>query len=259
MPYATNQGVRIQYWTEGAGPPLVIHHGFTDSAETWYELGYVDALKRDYRLILLDARGHGASDKPYQPEAYGMALMAGDVTAVLDAVDLPTAHFLGYSMGGQIGFALAKYAPERVHSLLLGGANPYKRDPTALLARIDRFQRGPGTIAEMWDAPVSPSIGARLLANDTEAFIALTQERIASPGLDDILPAMRMPCLLYIGEADADYPVVEACSARIPDATLVSFPGLTHVGTLFRPDLVVPEVKRFLQAVRTRPTLDETP
>src|SRR5690242_19479497 len=99
MPFATNAGVNLHYRTEGAGPPLFIQHAFTDSAETWYELGYVDALKEAFRLILLDARGHGNSDKPHESDAYSWASMAGDVLAVLDAEDLPTVHYLGYSMG----------------------------------------------------------------------------------------------------------------------------------------------------------------
>ena len=148
-------------------------HGLTDSIESWYELGYVDALKPDYQLILLDARGHGRSDKPHEPAAYDMALMAGDVAAVLDAVNLSKAHFLGYSMGGIVGFALAKYAPERVHSLLLGGANPYKRDPRRFW-RGSTVRRGAVAILEMWDVPVPPSFKARLLASDTEALIAFT-------------------------------------------------------------------------------------
>ena len=65
MPYTDNGGVRIHYQTEGSGPPLVLQHGFTSSIEGWYEYGYVDVLKRDYQLILIDARGHGASDKPH--------------------------------------------------------------------------------------------------------------------------------------------------------------------------------------------------
>lgn len=65
MPAAKSQGVRIHYQLEGEGPPVVLQHGFTDSLESWYELGYVDALKTDYKLILVDARGHGASEKPH--------------------------------------------------------------------------------------------------------------------------------------------------------------------------------------------------
>src|SRR5262249_17474553 len=126
MPYAHNQGVRIHYQTEGAGPPLVLQHGFTDSVESWYELGYVEALQNAYRLILVDARGHGASDKPHDPTAYAHKHHVEDILAVLDDLTIPTAHFLGYSMGGRIGFALATYAPTHFTSLLIGGANPYQ-------------------------------------------------------------------------------------------------------------------------------------
>src|SRR4051812_9895736 len=74
MPYVTNDGVRIHYAVEGDGPPLLLHHGFTIDLTAWYAWGYVDALKEEYRLILIDARGHGASDKPHDPAAYEMDL-----------------------------------------------------------------------------------------------------------------------------------------------------------------------------------------
>jgi hypothetical protein len=58
MPYAHNVGIRIHYQVEGEGRALVLHHGFSESVVDWYEAGYVEALKADYRLILIDARGH---------------------------------------------------------------------------------------------------------------------------------------------------------------------------------------------------------
>ena len=128
MPYADNRGVRIHYEVEGTGPPLVLQHGFTDSIGGWRQFGYVDALKGSYRLILLDARGHGASDKPRDPAAYDMALRASDVVAVLDELGVERAHYLGYSMGGRIGFDTARLALERLRSLLIGGAHPYAVD-----------------------------------------------------------------------------------------------------------------------------------
>jgi pimeloyl-ACP methyl ester carboxylesterase len=99
MPYANSQGVRIHYEVEGVGPPLVLQHGFTDSLQSWYDLGYVDALKPDYRLILVDARGHGASDKPHEAEAYKPECNVADIVSVLDELEISRAHFFGYSMG----------------------------------------------------------------------------------------------------------------------------------------------------------------
>ena len=70
--------------------------------------------KADRQLILLDARGHGASDKPHDPAAYDLRLRVGDVTAVLDDLEIRRADYFGYSMGGWIGFGLAKHAPVRL-------------------------------------------------------------------------------------------------------------------------------------------------
>ena len=138
MPYARNEGVRIHYEVEGEGPPLVLQHGFSESVVDWYETGYVKALKPDYRLILIDARGHGDSDKPHDPEAYLLNRRVGDVTAVLDAIDIATAVYWGYSMGGWIGFGMANYAKERVRALVIGGQHPYSRSLVALRQLVQR-------------------------------------------------------------------------------------------------------------------------
>jgi pimeloyl-ACP methyl ester carboxylesterase len=111
MPYVDSQGVRIHYEVEGVGPPLVLQHGFSDSLQTWYELGYVDGLKADRRLILVDARGHGASEKPHEPEAYKPESNAADVVSVLTDLGISRTDFFGYSMSGWIAFAMAQYAP----------------------------------------------------------------------------------------------------------------------------------------------------
>src|SRR5215510_9442346 len=127
MPYAINQGIRIHYRVEGEGPDLVLQHGFSWSMKGWSRHGYVAALRPHHRLILLDARGHGGSDKPHKASAYDLSLHVGDILAVLDALGVRAADFWGYSMGGWIGFGLAKYAPERATRLIIGGAHPYGR------------------------------------------------------------------------------------------------------------------------------------
>jgi len=211
-------------------------------------LGYLEALKHDYRLILVDARGHGHSDKPHTPDAYEMALRAGDVVTVLDAVHVPTTHFMGYSMGGRIGFALAQYAPERFASFILGGSAPYQRPQTQADPLLQMLRKGPEAIA--WDAPLPPALQARMLANDIEALIACRTNTLESPGYEDVLPTMTMPCLLYAGEADATYPGVKECVLHMPNVTFFFLPGLKHAETFFRSDLVLPHMTRFLQGGR---------
>jgi pimeloyl-ACP methyl ester carboxylesterase len=250
MPYANHQGVQIHFHVEGQGTPLVLQHGFADSLESWYDLGYVSALREAYQLILVDARGHGASDKPHDPDAYRLHRRVGDLVAVLDTLHLTTAHFWGYSMGGWIGFGMAVYAPERVRALIIGGQHPYTRTPEAMRQLIQRgITQGP----EAFVAGMEETFGAldepykaRLLTADLEAFLAMTQER---PSLEEVLPTMRMPCCLYVGEQDPVYPAVQACRHQMPRVTLISLPGLTHAEAFIRSDLVLPEVLTFLKAV----------
>jgi pimeloyl-ACP methyl ester carboxylesterase len=103
MPYVPSHGVRIHYQIVGNGPPLLLQHGFTDSLESWYEFGYVPALRPQYRLILLDARGHGRSEKPHEAPAYELQLFVADILAVLDHLRIAKAHYWGYSMGAASG------------------------------------------------------------------------------------------------------------------------------------------------------------
>jgi pimeloyl-ACP methyl ester carboxylesterase len=247
MPHATNQGVRIHYRVEGEGPALVMQHGITWNMEGWARHGYVDALKPHFRLVLVDARGHGESDKPHEASAYELSLHVGDIVAVLDALDLPTAHFWGYSMGGWIGFGLAKYAPERTRGLILGGAHPYGR---SLPARLDPsepkdFLRGMFSGVVNFDT-LPADKQAEFLDND---FLAISAARNARPSLQEVLPTMRMPCLLYSGDLDGTFADTQRCAKEIPHATFVSFPHLDHPETFYRSDIVLPRVMKFLQSL----------
>src|SRR5438067_2519216 len=111
MPYATGSGVRIHYVVEGSGPALVLHPGFVGSLVDWYDAGFVEALRAQYNLVLIDPRGQGKSDKPHETAAYGIDQRVADVLAVLDALSIARTHFVGYSMGAWIGFALGIHAP----------------------------------------------------------------------------------------------------------------------------------------------------
>jgi pimeloyl-ACP methyl ester carboxylesterase len=149
-----------------------------------------------YPLILIDARGHGASDKPHDPAAYDFQNNVADILTVLDALHVPTAHFLGYSMGGQIGFALAQYAAARFASLVIGGADPYRANSAEYESWLRTLQQGGmAAFVQVWEQqmPVSPALRARLLANDVEAMIAYRVKRQEHPGFTEVLPTMTMP------------------------------------------------------------------
>lgn len=251
MPYVRNQGLRMHYHVEGNGPPLVLQHGFGDSLETWYELGYVDVFKDEYRLILIDARGHGASDKPHEPEAYSFPNVTTDVVAVLDALSITKAHYFGFSMGGKNGFALAAYAPERVRSLIVLGTDASAQAHAPLDRWIVALRQGPEAVPSIWemDAPVSPALRQRLLSNDLKALIAQRLQRKVPLGFDEILPTLSIPCLLMVGEADTAYARVKACSCVMPGATFVAFPNLGHTGSFLNRAEVVLHMRQFLHSL----------
>ncbi|MXY46422.1 MAG: alpha/beta fold hydrolase [Chloroflexi bacterium] len=251
MPYVDNNGVRIHYHIEGEGTPLVLQHGLTSSILRWYEFGFVDALKSDYRLLLVDARGHGDSDKPHDADAYNQTTMASDVVAAMDTEGIDKAHYIGYSMGGSIGFALAESFADRFHSLIIGGMHPYSLDAARLEDRIKRIKAGgmEGYVTDLAaDGDViSPERKAQLLANDPEAIIGASLGLIQRPNMSPVLPTMTMPCLVYCGDADGLHVGAAECVKRMPNVTWVSLPGLDHTQAMERSELVLPHVQAFLK------------
>jgi len=216
----------------------------------WYDYGYVSALRNEYRLVLLDARGHGDSDKLHSPGAYELSKRVKDVVAVLDDLGTRRAHFFGYSMGGWIGFGVAKYAPERFRSLIIGGQHPYeqKMDGLRQLVRYG-VEKGPEAFVTMWEenfGRLSLSAKERMLKCDYEALLSVAQDRET---LEDILPTIKMPCLLYAGEMDEAYPVAKKCARQIVNAKFVSLRGLDHGGAITCSDKILPHIKRFLGVV----------
>jgi pimeloyl-ACP methyl ester carboxylesterase len=242
-----NQGIRIHYSLAGDGPPLVLQHGFYGSTADWWAYGYAEELKKTYRLIMIDARGHGASDKPHEPEAYDLSLRAADIVSVLDHLGLDRVNYLGYSMGGWIGFGMALYAPERIEALIIGGAQPYGNNFTngrKMLAQgIDTW------VSEIskW-GPYSSEDLERVRENDVEALIAAFHDR---SDISNVLTAMDMPCLLYAGSADEQAPAIAQYAAHLPNGRYLSIPGQSHIQTYLRGDLIVPHVKAFLGNQRT--------
>lgn len=120
-----HDGLTLSYFDEGdpSGEPVLLIHGFASSAlVNWVHPGWLKTLgDAGYRVIALDNRGHGTSDKPHDPAAYYPPVMAGDAVALLDHLGIPEAHIMGYSMGARISAFLALAHPERVKSLVFGG------------------------------------------------------------------------------------------------------------------------------------------
>ncbi len=118
---AINEGCTINYRVIGEGKPIVLLFGFGMSLEEWFQLGYVDTLSKKYKVIAIDPRGHGKSCSPTVLEAYTLQKLSSDIISVLDQTHVNKAYIYGYSLGAKIALGVAKYYPERLMGLVLGG------------------------------------------------------------------------------------------------------------------------------------------
>lgn len=120
MPHLRVNGVALYVEEHGQGEPILFHHGYTGSHDSWEEV--VPRLAHQYRCIVMDCRGAGDSEHP--PEGYTIAQYADDVIGVADALGLGEFTFVGHSMGGVVGYELALRYPERLRRLVLVAPAP---------------------------------------------------------------------------------------------------------------------------------------
>lgn len=250
MPFVDNAGIKIRYEVEGRGPPLVLMHGASSRLEAWTEFGLVDALKSDFRLVLIDARGYGQSDKPHDPDAYRPGPRAGDITLILDALGIDSTHFLGYSMGGRIGLDMCMVAPERLKSLVLGGAGT---SPVTVLEFAKMFAENDmaDIVAGMEAQGVSIPEPARtaLLENDIHAVRASLDPSVLvyEKEYSDALLAFDRPVLFYTGSDDPLHDSVRTMVGRMPDAEFLSLPGFDHLRAYRGSATILPQLASFLK------------
>lgn len=253
MPFAQNNGIKIHYQVTGIGPPLLLHHGRSGSSADWFDRKIVEALRDKNTLIIIDARGHGLSDKPHDPEEYKLEVMVRDVVAVLDDLGIKEAHYWGYSMGGRVGLGMAKYASDRLKSLIVGGASHHDREgPSPDLAFYQQdVETMISTIKNRFGEKWLPQIEDQIRTLDLEAMTAYCM-RDGKYGLADSLPKLGIPCLLYVGEADPIINNVRESSLLIPGASFVTLPGVDHLSGWSRSDLVIPHIHSFLKEAESR-------
>ncbi len=254
-----SDGVRIRYLDLGEGEAVVLLHGFALSAEVnWGLTGLLASLPEKYRMLALDQRGHGRSDKPHDPEDYGLAFVE-DVIRLLDALEIEKAHVVGYSMGGTLALRLAADHPDRVRSVVIGGAGwapPGTPLPPGLQewpAKIERIAEEGGSLTDAmwlpgWPDP-TPEIRAFLDSNDARALAAVLK---AMPAADPTMASVRaidVPVLAVIGEADFARPAVDALADVKPDVEVAVLAGKNHATAVFDAELGQ-VVLNFLRAQR---------
>ncbi|MCS5732994.1 alpha/beta fold hydrolase [Herbiconiux daphne] len=247
--FATNpaDGTRIAYRAIGEGSPLVLVHGTALSQAIWRGFGYLREFTRDHRVITLDLRGHGRSDKPHSAGSYAMHLFAADVLAVLDALEIEAAHYAGYSLGGRVGFSLAAAHPGRLRSFVSlagapgtgGGAFDRVFFPGSLQALESGGMAG---FLEGWErasgAPLDPITRGAFAANDAAALAAYMRETERDERVPDAaLAALPMPVLLAAGSRDPErLRAAHHVRGLLPTAELAVIEGATHADTPRHPE-----------------------
>jgi pimeloyl-ACP methyl ester carboxylesterase len=228
-----SDGLRLYYEVHGpdSARPIVLVHGFaSDYRLNWVGTRWQETLVgAGFRVIGLDCRGHGSSDKPHDPAAYTNAAMAGDVGRLLDELSVARADYLGYSMGARIGLQAVLDFPERIRGAVLGGMGVSGAASAA--APIVRALRGgepetPAALSFQRFATARPS-------NDLEA-LAACMEGLGRSGRVDRkrLADIWTPILLVAGDRDDIAPDAPKLAAQIPTARLVVIPGRDHLSTV---------------------------
>jgi len=237
MPFIeTPEDIRIRYEERGQGRPIVLAHGFGVALEMW--MPQVLALSKEHRLIIWDARGHGGSSAPEDPESYSMAALAQDLRGLLEAIDAVEGAVIGgMSFGGQIALQYAIDHPSDVHALVLSDS----------VTRGDDAPGDPKLQARAWGIEGDPGLEGAMRAMGTR------------PDLTPRLGELTMPTLLLVGELDERIVAgLPRMAAGLPKRRVVYLAGCVHGTSGQRPAAWNQAVLDFLADVEAGAELGET-
>jgi pimeloyl-ACP methyl ester carboxylesterase len=258
MATTRRSGIGIWYETEGQGAPVVLLHGMMGRSEVWRLEGYVDGLRDEHRVILVDARGHGRSERPVDPADYSLRCHAADVLAVLDELGVPSAALCGWSMGAATSLLLAAGAPERVDAVAALGAPlewvgfadvpapaEDEEDEDGWASRFEH--EGMTWVAADLEREGRPTWARLVERADPLAMAACDRGWGRLAAAPRLLRDLSMPLLFAWGAHE----LRPGDEARVPGAaTLIVVPDEDHVGAFRRTDVLLPRLRAFLAAAR---------
>lgn len=229
----SNGSLNISYLDEGAGPPVLLIHGFASTKEiNWVGPQWVKTLTgAGSRVIALDNRGHGQSAKPHDPALYTPQLMAGDALRLLDRLDVERCDVIGYSMGARLALVLASLAPRRVRMLCLGGVG----------LKLVEGMSGTEAIAAALEAedPAAISDPAakayRIFADQTKSdrlALAACVTSMRVPLGRDMLAGIDHPVLIAVGTKDVAVGSPQGLADLFPDARVLALPERDHMSAV---------------------------
>ena len=242
MPFFDSDGVRIYYEDRGQGAPVVLVHGFASNARNnWGVTGWVELLARDHRVLALDCRGHGQSDKPHETAAYSGSIMEDDVIRMMDHAGIGRALLMGYSMGGRISMGLLVRHAKRFRAVVLGGIGQgiAVNDSSRRNAIVEGLLAANAGAVQA-ETPKQFRKFAEANRNDLTALAACMGAERAQIAASSFAQN-RVPVLIAVGTKDAIVGSAHGLAGSISNARLVEIEGRDHLNT--------PGDKRYKEAV----------
>lgn len=228
----SNKGARIAYLDAGPhdGHPVLLIHGFASTAHVnWVFTGWVSALnKAGYRVIALDNRGHGGSEKFHDPKYYTPEQMASDSLALLEHLAIGRAHVMGYSMGARLSAFLALAAPELIATLVFGGLGSGMTEGVGYWGPIAKALLAP-SIDDVTD---ETGRAFRAFADQTKSdrkALAACIEASRTLVTEDQLARLVMPALVAVGSRDAIAGSAATLARQLPDGHAFDIAGRDHM------------------------------
>lgn len=230
MAFSKKHTHSIHYKITGNGPPLVLLFGFGMSLEEWFDFGYADQLKESFTIIAVEPRGHGKSMAPETPGEYSLIKLADDVISVLDELNIKQTAILGYSMGAKIALGVAKYHPERVNRLVVGGFEIHSMVNLSDDIVSKTLQSGPGAWRQLWESlmDLPEPMAERLEAINPLALHALRNAEAEWDSFKPLLQSLDIPVLFFAGENCFSYSDVKKADGWVQDSDFVGIPGEDH-------------------------------
>jgi len=226
----SSDGVRIRFVDEGEGEPILLIHGFGSNVEVnWRSTGWIDALTgAGRRIVALDNRGHGGSEKLYEPEAYHPAVMAEDSARLLRHLGISHADVMGYSMGARIAAFLALGHADLVRSVILGGLGMALVDGMGDTDEIIAALEAPGLDSVEGETGRIYRKFADQTRADRKALVACLRGSRATLSPEQ-LAEIDMPALVAIGTRDKVAGSGEKLASLIPNAEFLAIPNKEHL------------------------------
>ncbi|MDP6666457.1 MAG: alpha/beta hydrolase [Dehalococcoidia bacterium] len=240
MPILKFNSLDISYQVSGSGPLLILHHGFGSWGGDWSRGGWIEPLERCATVLTFDAVGHGRSTRSHDTADHEIERRAAVVIALADEFGSEKFGFIGFSLGGRVGFELAASHPERLSVLAIGGM--HLPPPSAESERIERRIR----VLRSGRAKSVESPDGDRPGNDPLALAASQEALLRWQGATGRLDSHNAPTLLFCGEKDSHFANAKETAASMNFA-FVALPGTDHIDTFFSPGFAVNSVAEFVR------------